>query len=259
MYKAGLVVLGGILIGDTFRLTDYIKKCKEECDELYAVCDTYNTEVLDMFKNHSDVPIINYITRPRYSQCASWVDFVNFEAHKETRGLYNKYDIIFIPSATTLGCPLPAFMFNGDFDIALPPEFIVTQPATCHTWKNREPLFSVSFPLPLISVGKSGERVQISNARIEQNRPIKEIAYIISKAKLMVGVDSGISQMAAQIGTPTIKCHFGSWEWKCRNVRDCGGADLLNPSTQAIEECIAKALEIINSGGKDITALTQGE
>jgi hypothetical protein len=234
------ILLGGILLGDTLRLNDWIAA---QGNDLRAYSDSYNRDVVEIFRLDSDLPIIANICLDDFRREAlSWVDFENFE--REFQEKFPEEDAV-SPIVEDLHRPLTRISYRSPkLDISFPAEFICVQPETHLGFKNIASLYKVNFPLPVVNIGSWTDMKPIRGSQVENGRPLRQVAYIIHQARLMVGVDSWATQFAAQIGTPSIKCHFGHWEYDNRSVRELeGGIDLLRPSASEIEDQIHRVLD----------------
>jgi hypothetical protein len=228
------IVLGGILLGDTFRLNDWITR---QGDDLEAYSDRYNRDAIEILRIDSDppVPIITNVCLGAFQREAfSWVDFENFL--KMLGGIYPDEEFI-LPKLDDLHHSLTRIPYRmPQFALPLPERYICVQPQTHFGFKDIQSLYQVRFPLPVVNIGGRKDTNPIRGAQIENGRQLREVAYIIKNAALMLGVDSWATQFAAQIGTPSIKCHFGSWEFNHRSVRELeGGVDLYKPKAAEIE------------------------
>lgn len=258
----GVVVLGGILIGDTLRLNEYLGILAQQVDTLHGICDVYNQGVLKLFAHHSDVPLYSFdvIGADQYKQTKrAWGAFEEFRDMNVVSCRTKDYDKRFEPNLGTLNNSLKPFTFEPhSLHInELPKEYIVVQPATISSWKNMQNVAQAKYPLTVVNIGFKSDSLVTHGSMDMRGRPLEETALILSKAKLVVGVDSSMTQLAAQIGVPSIKCHFGGWEYVNRNVRDCGGADLFKPPAALIETKVKQALQLINQGQSDISGLSQ--
>lgn len=252
------VILGGILLGDSFRLNSYIEKISKG-EPLVAFSSNYNSEVIDLFLKDTDLPIFQNIVLPKSKMVQfHWGDFEKFcEEFKESE-YANRFSEVFYPTIEDLHHPLTIFNYNApDFDIVLPDEFIACQPTTLFAFKNLPEIFKVRFPFPVVNLGGANDFHHIAGSQVENGRSLRETAYIISKSKLTVGIDSCLSQAAAQISQPSIKIHFGSWEALHRSIRETkNGIDLYLPSTKKIEDTIKKALDLISIDDQDLSKLS---
>ena len=247
------IVLGGILLGDTFRLSEWIVKVAGD-DGVAAISAPYNHGVVDIFTHDTDLQIMKNVLLPKFQmEGLSWVDFENFCEILKRSELHNRFDSFLYPSIEDLHHPLtPITYWRPFFDIELPDEFIVCQPFTHMMEKNVVAITKVHYPLPVVNIGGLGDQIHILGSQIENGRPLREVASIISKAKLVVGIDSWAKQFATQIGVPSICAHWGKWEFHNRGVRELGGIDLLCPNARKIQDTISDALTLIESKNRDL-------
>lgn len=240
------VVLGGILLGDTFRLNSWIEE-KSKGEGLVAFSSNYNKEAIEVFRQDTDLPIIQNITLEHEVVHFDWNDFVSFSKLFQAKNLDRKFNQVYYPTLDDLHHSLTSFRYRSpNFDISLPDRFIAVQPITHLVFKNQPSLFKVRFPLPIVNLGSKNDSFYISGSQVENGRSLRESIFILSQSTLVVGIDSVLSQVAAQIGKPSIKIHFGSWEFDHRSIRELKiGIDLYRPSVSLIEDVIGKALELI--------------
>lgn len=258
------VVLGGILLGDSFRLNDYLMQISNG-EPLVAFSSNYNKGVVDVFLHDTDIPIAqNHILEDAMINY-SWVDFERFVEIFESTGYRDQFSEVFIPTIEDLHHSLqPMNYVSPKFNIFLPDEpYMVVQCSSHFGFKDQQSLYKAMLwnYLPVINIGGPNDHNNIRGAQVENGRPLRESCQIISGAKLFVGIDSWASQWAAQIYVPSIKCHFGSWEWTSRGVKELGGVDLFQPTSRQIEETIEESLKIIDaaaSAGKkfDLSGLS---
>ena len=252
------VILGGILLGDTLRLNNFVEEISEG-ESLVVFSSKYNHEVIDLFLEDTDLPIVQNIVLPKSKMIQfHWGDFERFWEEFKESGYAKKFSKVFYPTIEDLHHPLTTFNYNvPDFDIPLPDEFIAVQSQTRFAFKNLPEIFKVRFPFPVVNLGSAENLHHIAGSQVENGRSLRETAYIISKAKLVIGVDSCLSQLSAQIHRPSIKIHFGSWEANHRSIREIGGTDLYKPDVITIEKTIFQMITLINKGEKDFSLLSQ--
>jgi len=254
------IVLGGILLGDTLRLGDWLSQIGEG-KHLMAYSDSYNWEAVEIFREDTTVPIFWNLRFVDYKRRSfDWNDFKNFVKHlkslEKITDFLNLYET-FYPTLDDLHNPLEPINYTiPDFQIYLPDHYIAVQGSTHFNFKNLPSLFKVHYPLPVVNLGSKADLQRIPGSQIENGRNLREVGYIIAKADLVVGVDSWVAQFSAQIGVSSIKCHFGDWEWSSRGVKELGGADLFQPNVLQLEQTIKEALMIIEGGSKDISCLS---
>jgi hypothetical protein len=118
--------------------------------------------------------------------------------------------------------------------------------------KNVVSIMKVNYPLPVVNIGGPNDSYHVLGSQVENGRPLREVAYIISKARLVVGIDSWAKQFAAQIGVPSLSAHWGKWEFENRGVRELGGIDLYLPDARKIQDTISDALKLIDNGKRDL-------
>ena len=252
------VVLGGILLGDTLRLNSYIEQIFEG-KSLIAFSSNYNHEVIDLFLKDTDLPIMQNIILPKSEMIQyDWNDFENFLDLFTKSHYVKEFEKVFTPTIEDLHHPLTSFSYNApNFSIALPDEFIAVQSQTLFDFKNLPEIFKARFPFPVVNLGGSNDKHHIAGSQVENGRSLRETAYIISRAKLMIGVDSCLNQLATQISKPAIKLHWGSWEANHRSIREIGGVDLFKPDVVTIEKTIFQMIYLINQGERDFSSLSQ--
>ena len=261
------VLLGGILLGDTFRLGDWLTKVSAGA-QLIAFSDPYNAEVVDVFLHDTELPIIqNIVMKESERKHFHWDDFVDFKEFFHLKGLDQHFDAVYFPALDDLHHPLMPIAYSPPkFDLSylnLPDEFIVCQPQTHYGFKNINEIYRVRFPLPVVNIGSKKDLSPIQGAINFNGMSLRQVCQLVSMAKLFVGIDSWGAQFAAQIGVPAIKIHWGQWEAWHRGVTERGGADIFQPlmspveMTTLIEMAITRALKVIDEGSKDISSLTK--
>lgn len=251
------IVLGGILLGDCLRLNTWIEEITGG-EEVTGISCPYNYGAVNIFALDTDLPIVeNRMLSDFRMEALSWVDFENFCKMFKKSAIFDSFDTIYYPTIEDLHHPLTRIPYRRPkFEIALPDEYICVQPFTHMAEKNIGSIFKVRYPLPVVNIGAPTD-MPIGGSQVENGRPLREAAYIISKAKLVVGIDSWAKQFAQQIGVASLSVHFGTWEAQARSIRELGGIDLYRPSTKLLEETINKALEEIDNGSKDLSSLSQ--
>ena len=247
------IMLGGILIGDTFRLSKYIQDLNKQAAEerwddrmFCGISDDYNFEAVEVMTEDSSIGLNSNILIPNQPRVHfSWVDYENFARAEATNKLIKACTESFYPTIEDLHHPLTRFkyqpkdvIYKDELINMLPEKYIVVQPQTHMGFKDIMSLFQVKFPLPVINIGSSEDKAHIHGSIVLNGTSLRLVAYIISKAQIVVGVDSWANQFAAQVGIKSIKVHFGDWEFDNRSVRELGGIDLLEPEAKEIEEAI---------------------
>ncbi len=251
------IVLGGILLGDTFRLNEWIDT-RNVGEGATAICDTYNAGAGEVFWKDTDLPVTDLIVVEDIDRIKlHWDDVHAFVKHIQTKNILEDFDRIFYPTIEDIHHDLKRINYSRpdpmneptlylkDYDALLPKKYIAVQSATHLGFKNISELYKVHFPLPVVNIGGPNDIHTIPGSIVFNGVPLRVAAYIISKAKLMVGIDSWTTQFAAQIGVPSCKIQFGDWEagHGHRSVRELGGIDLLRTSVKEIEKAIQVMLE----------------
>lgn len=246
------VNLGGLLVGDTLRLSNFlgrVRKFLKPSQCLTALCDDWNEEAVELFEMAPEIPISERIVVPfseildragREERNRAWDPDVSlFRADPVVEEIELAYDRIFYPSLPDLHDVLTAFevVFKDTPEIDLPERFIAVHPSSVSKWKEIPALFAAEFSLPVVNVGGLNER-SVRDAQIENGRPLWETAWILKQAAMVVGICSSITQLAVQIGCRVVMCHFDEWCFKFLGVRDLGGRDLLNPGRIQIEKTV---------------------
>lgn len=245
------VVLGGILLGDCFRLNMWLQQISNG-EPLVAFSSLYDSEVIEVFIHDTDVPIVqNFILKEAKMTHYSWKDFEEFVEIFESTGYRDQFSEISIPTIEDLHHKLQPMNYTSPgYNIFLPDEpYMVCQCSSHFGFKDRQSLYHAFLwnYLPVVNIGGPDDTNNIRGSQVENGRPLRESCQIISGAKLFVGIDSWASQFAAQIFVPSAKLHFGSWEFTSRGVKELGGVDLYQPSATQIEETIEKSLKIIDA------------
>jgi heptosyltransferase-1 len=99
---------------------------------------------------------------------------------------------------------------------------------------------------------------QLDNARVLPRLPLMEAVVLAQRAALAVGVDTGLTHIAAAFGRPTIEIYCDSPRWKTEgdwsprivNLGDRGAP----PTVQAVESAAAKLLERGDGNGDSLPA-----
>ena len=88
---------------------------------------------------------------------------------------------------------------------------------------------------------------QISGALVPNGFSIQEAFSLISQAALTVGVDTGLTHLAAVLGKPTVEIYCDSPKWKTEgywsvNIRNTGDMQQV-PSVVEVQEASLELLE----------------
>ena len=122
-------------------------------------------------------------------------------------------------------------------------DYVVVQYDSVSKWKQMTVLKEIHWPLEAHCVGLPGEEI-IPGTIDARTNDLRQIAKLIYRCRLFVGINSSLTQLAAALQKPTIMLHpHDTWAMSSGvEFPDRSNVDLVNPPKQGLEEAIQRML-----------------
>jgi hypothetical protein len=236
-----LLVAGGFRIGDTFHLIPFLRNLSMPDVELHWISGNYERDAVEFLASSTDLKIHGVEIRAEWRRPDNNIDIAAFANSFSCAGA-NADEIVLVREAHSPQMTPETFVPLKLKETVERGDYIVVQSTSISEWKSCQALSAVAWPFPVKVLHKTGDpNPMVSGGEILRDRPLREIAKLISGARLFVGIHSAMTVLAFYLGTPLVACHFMPGLTKFSQHR-FAAEDVFSPTRDEIEKAMGGLL-----------------
>lgn len=239
--KKLLYILGGMRIGDTFHCIPILDKFRKEGYDVTWITGTYERQAVEFLKGQfRNISNVHFYDDSKPTDLASRERFLEKYGKQED---WNKYDeVVTDIRASFDNCynDFPTLETKYlDFETAAG-DYIVYHLDTCSDFKTCNFIRNLKLNHKGYSIGLPRE-FMLPGTMDFRGKPLNEVAELISKARLFVGIHSSMTCLTFYINKPAVVIHPFEGLLMFRDWRS-NMLDLVQPSTETLLEVIKSKL-----------------